>query len=166
MIFRHATATDAAAIASLHAQSWKFTYRGVLRDKFLENEVNQDRHNVWRQRFEAPKSNQCVLVAEDNGQLCGFVCAFGNEDPDMGTFIDNLHVSATRKRQGLGKILMREIAAWSQQHFPGAGMYLLVADANVAAQVFYDALGGQKQGAILWDAPDGSRVPAFCYVFA
>jgi len=165
MKFRHATATDAESIALLHAESWRFTYRGVLRDEFLDDSVVVDRRTVWQQRFAAPKSNQCVLVAEGDGRLCGFVCAFGNEDPSWGTFIDNLHVRPDLKRQGLGKDLMREIGGWSQQNYPDAGMYLLVADANMAARRFYEALGSVNQAPILWDAPDGSRVAAFRYVW-
>jgi len=165
MNIRPAKIEDAKSIALLHAESWRVAYRGIFRDEFLDGDVVQDRNDVWRQRFAAPKDNQIVLVAEESQELSGFVCAFGNEDQKWGTFIDNLHVRKSSNRQGIGTRLMREIAHWSHQHYPGAGLYLSVLEANVAARRFYAALGATNQEARLWEPPGGGEVVELHYVW-
>ena len=39
MHFRRAEARDADRIAQLHAESWRRTYRGMMRDEFLDGDV-------------------------------------------------------------------------------------------------------------------------------
>ncbi|MHB8454753.1 MAG: GNAT family N-acetyltransferase [Acidiferrobacterales bacterium] len=72
----------------------------------MDRHAAQDRQAVRRQRLTAPKDNQMVLVAEENQELCGFVCAYGEGDPQWGTYIDNLHVRRESQRRGIGKRLM------------------------------------------------------------
>jgi hypothetical protein len=45
--FRHAAPDDVAAIARLHAQSWRGHYRGAYSDAFLDGEAFADRLAVW-----------------------------------------------------------------------------------------------------------------------
>ena len=165
MNIRQATRQDAEFIARLHAESWRIAYRRILSDEFLDKQVAQDRQDVWRQRFTAPKDNQMVLVAEANRELCGFVCAYGREDAQWGTFIDNLHVRPECRRQGIGRRLMREIARWSRWHYPDAGLYLSVVEANLPARRFYEALGAMNQESWLWEPPSGGKVTALRYVW-
>jgi len=165
MNIRPAKKEDAEPIALLHAESWRVAYRGIFRDEFLAGDVVQDRINVWRQRFATPKQNQMVLVAEESQELSGFVCAFGNEDQKWGTFIDNLHVRKSNSRQGIGKRLMSEIARWSHQYYPNAGLYLNVLEANIAARRFYAALGATNQAARLWEPPGGGELVELHYVW-
>ncbi|NOK60163.1 MAG: GNAT family N-acetyltransferase [Chloroflexi bacterium AL-W] len=80
MNIRTATMEDAEAIALLHAESWRSAYRGMFKEEFLDRYVVEDRKDIWHQRFAAPQNNQIVLVAEEDPELCGFACAFGNED--------------------------------------------------------------------------------------
>lgn len=49
--FRLAAATDAAAIADLHAQSWRRHYRGAYSDAFLDGDVAADRLAAWTERL-------------------------------------------------------------------------------------------------------------------
>jgi len=165
IIIRNGGKEDAEAIASLHADSWRLAYRGMFRDEFLDGDVFKDRKQVWRQRFAEPGSNQVVFVAEEGRQLRGFVCAFGGEDPQWGTFIDNLHVRHDKKRQGIGKQLMQAVARWSQQHYPGAGLYLSVLEPNIPARRFYEALGATNQASRPWEPPGGGEVIDLRYVW-
>ena len=50
-----ATSADAAAIALLHAQSWRIAYRGLLADEYLDEHVLGDRTSFWSTRFNAPE---------------------------------------------------------------------------------------------------------------
>lgn len=56
--FRPALATDAAAIAELHADSWRRHYRGAYGDSYLDGDVGADRAAVWHGRFRSCRAAQ------------------------------------------------------------------------------------------------------------
>jgi ribosomal protein S18 acetylase RimI-like enzyme len=165
MKIRPATPADAAAIAALHASSWRIAYKGTLSDAYLENDAPADRSDLWAQRFAAPETTQCILVAQDQGRVAGFVCAYAGKHPQWGSFIDNLHVAQDQQGKGLGKALLAAIAGWCEQHAPGRSIYLSVIQSNHKAQGFYTALGARNAETGLWHAPDGSAVPTFWFVW-
>ena len=66
MNIRKAKKDDAESIALLHAESWRIAYRGMFKNEFLDGDVVSGRIDVWNQRFNAPKENQLVLVAEED----------------------------------------------------------------------------------------------------
>ena len=124
---------------------------------------------AWRSGSNAclhQKKNQWVILAERDQRLCGFVCAYGNDDPEWGTLIDNLHVRIDKKRLGIGKRLMAEVAKWSIQNYPDAGLYLSVLAPNTPARRFYESLGAQNQSSSLWEPPGGGEVVDLRYVWA
>jgi len=74
--YRTAQSSDADAIARLHAQSWRQTYRGSFSDAFLDGDLVGERTRVWRGRLDRPADNQLVRVAfDDASNLVGFLCA-------------------------------------------------------------------------------------------
>src|SRR5688572_33401747 len=87
--YRAATASDAEAIARLHARSWRESYRGAFLDAFLDGDLVAERLGVWQQRLAAPPASQLVRLAVDGASLAGFVCAYGGHDPEWGSFVDN-----------------------------------------------------------------------------
>ncbi len=155
---RVATLADAAAIADLHAASWRATYRGALRDAYLDGAVGAERREVWNGRLATPAANQYVLVAEDAGTLVGFGCAYGAKDERYGTELDNLHVRAERQSGGIGAHLVAGIARWCVATHPAIGLYLWVLEQNLGARRFYERLGAEDAGADVWTPPDGSTV--------
>lgn len=157
---RPATADDAHAIADLHAKSWRIAYRGILPDAYLDLDLEPDRQTDWQQRFSAPAQHQHVIVAEDRqGQLAGFACAYGAYDSDAGTLIENLHAHPDRKKSGVGKALLRELALWHLEHFRADPMHLWVVNDNTTAIAFYLHMGGVNDQSAIWDAPGGIAVP-------
>jgi len=165
MKLRTATTDDIQAIARLHAESWRVAYRGIFKDEFLDGDVLADRNEVWRRRLSAPPQNQFVLLAEDGGEPLGFVCAYGNEDPVFGTLIDNLHVRVPNKRQGIGRNLLLNVANWSTENYPGAGIYLRVLEPNQPARRFYEALGATNHDSRPWEPPGGGKVVDLRYTW-
>ena len=160
MQYREATLADAEAIAALHAESWRYAYRGSYSDEYLDGPVFEDRFRVWRERMTSPRAGQYVVLAEDEGALVGFACAFAKEDERWGTLLDNLHVKPSLHRHGLGRQLVGEIARWTNERYPGEGLYLWVLDKNERARRFYAALGGADVETRESAAPDGGRVTA------
>ena len=146
--YRLARSADAPAIAALHADSWRRSYRGMLPDAFLDHEVFANRAALWEQRFNDPDEQLVTLtiVAELTREIVGFVHSIAEEDPKWGTLLDNLHVRHDTKRLGIGTRLMAETAAWLEERAYTSGLYLWVLENNVPAGRFYDSLGGRVAG--------------------
>jgi GNAT superfamily N-acetyltransferase len=165
MRIRDATLADAPRIAGLHAASWRRAYRGMLSDEFLDTDLESDRTRVWVDRLTTPKPKQRVVLAEISNQLAGFACAFGSEDPHLGTLLDNLHVRHDFQHQGIGAKLMTQIASWCQAEFAGEGLFLWVLESNLQARRFYEHLGATRAGEDVWQSPDGGAIPSLCYAW-
>ena len=139
-----ATASDAAAIALLHAQSWRSAYRGMLSDEYLDRHVVADRLEFWTARFAtvAP-DRRFIMQAHSNGKLMGFVCVLLDTEPDWGARLDNLHVSPESKGTGIGYVLFNAAREWIASVSPGMAMHLWCVERNHVARRFYERQGGQ-----------------------
>lgn len=146
--YRTATVADADRIAALHARSWQETYRGIMPDYFLDNEVEAERLDVWRQRFGEQPPNRQIIVAEEQEQLVGFACVVTGSDPVYGALLDNLHVASAHKGRGIGRSLIKQAAGWVQQQDATSPFYLWVYEQNHPAKAFYDGLGAINQEAV------------------
>lgn len=163
MHLRPATPSDASDTATLHAESWRFAYRGALSDEYLARRVVVDREALWTERFLAPKANQYVAVAQTQGQLAGFACVFTAEHPEWGSLLDNIHVRAALQGKGIGTALLSSIARWCLSNAVHGGMYLWVLQSNLSAQRFYTRLGARNVGVDVWHPPGGGSVPRYCF---
>lgn len=166
MQFRSATEKDAEGIALLHARSWQRTYRGMMPEEFLQNEVVAERLAEWHARMREDRVDRLVYLAVDGDRLAGFICAFGGEDSRWGSLIDNLHVDADYQGSGLGAELMAGAGRWLRQHHPDAGVYLWVFEANLAARGFYERLGGCNRETLVQTDPGGGSAPCCRYTWS
>jgi GNAT superfamily N-acetyltransferase len=127
LIFRRATGGDAEAIASLHAESWRDAYRGILPDSYLDSQITAERANLWRARFGSLASDPFfVVLTEDPGELVGFACVLLDHDPQWGTCLDNLHVLPGWRNRGVGRLLFGRAAQWVRSTKPGWPIHLWV----------------------------------------
>jgi ribosomal protein S18 acetylase RimI-like enzyme len=165
MITRRARPEDATAIANLHVASWRRTYRGILRDEYLDGPVVTDRQKLWASRLSSPSAAEqaFVLVIEQERELAAFVCVLLDSDPEWGALLDNLHVAAERRGQRLGTRLMASAAAWVILQRPESRLHLWVYEKNLPARRFYEALGGKVVDRCKELAPDGARVDCVRY---
>ena len=120
---------------------------------------------MWRERLKNPRDNQFVLVAEDNGFIIGFACAFVMENLKWGSYLENLHVRQSHHGRGIGTKLLLKVAAICEQKCSNQGLYLLVNQTNQNAQKFYLKLGAENAQVSVWSAPDGSHVPTFRFAW-
>jgi GNAT superfamily N-acetyltransferase len=148
---RAASIADIAAIADLHARSWRKTYRGLFTDAFLDGPVFAEREALWTNRLSTwDPARNVVLLAEREGRLAGFASVMLDLEPEWGARLDNLHVDPAGKGRGTGRALMRSAASWVLAGDAGADatpratmLHLMVFEANVPARGFYTALGGE-----------------------
>jgi ribosomal protein S18 acetylase RimI-like enzyme len=138
---REATSEDARTVAQLHADSWRRFYRGAYADAFLDGDVVADRLAVWSRRLAEP-GHRLTILAEDDTEVAGFVHIEFDIDDQWGSLIDNLHVRHDRRRNGLGKALVRAAAQGAVERARHRAVHLWVLAQNDAAQRFYQALGG------------------------
>lgn len=142
LVFRHANKNDIESVANLHAKSWRENYKDSFSQDFLTNKVYEDRIAVWTNRLENPHKNQSVILAEDSGQLVGFICVYFEHHKDYGTLLDNLHVSFRAKGKGIGTNLISRVVSTIKAKGLTTGLYLWVLDKNTSAIKFYEGLGG------------------------
>ncbi len=147
---------DQALIATMHAQSWRDSYRNILSDDYLENTVLADRAEVWRKRFEARDPDLHLIIAETAVGPCGFAGIYLHYDPNWGALIDNLHVLGSNQRLGIGMELMRRSAELITASDPKSNMYLWVYTANLKARRFYQKIGGRAEEKTMVKNPDGT----------
>ncbi|MBY8879771.1 GNAT family N-acetyltransferase [Actinacidiphila acidipaludis] len=152
---RAAGERDAAAVARLHADSWRRHYRGAYSDAFLDGDVVADREAVWGGRLAAPGPAAVTVVAEDDGALAGFVHVVLDDDERWGSLVDNLHVAHTHRRAGIGRTLMGRAVEVVAERARRPAMYLWVLEQNTSAQHFYRAIGGTCAGTAPVGAPGG-----------
>ena len=163
---RAATVSDGHAVGALHAASWRYAYRGALSDKYLSGEdLDRDRMHLWRTRLAEPAERQHLLLAEDVDRLLGFVCFYGSESEEWGSYLNNIHVAQTAQGLGIGRLLLHSTAELCGSAYPG-GLYLWVLESNTRAQGFYARYGGRNSGTGAWEAPGGTVAPVFRFSWA
>ncbi|GAA1557670.1 GNAT family N-acetyltransferase [Kribbella hippodromi] len=148
--FRVAGLEDAPAVAALHSDSWQRHYRGAYTDAFLDDESGAYLGALWAKKLAAREGTRTTL-AEYEGQLIGLAHVIYGADPEYGALVDNLHVRASVKRQGLGTQLLARTAETVQNE----GIFLWVLEQNTAAQGFYAARGGIRGDRRAVTAPGG-----------
>lgn len=138
---RRVTRADAEIIAHLHAVSWQHTYRGILSDQYLDQEVLADRMVYWPGRLASAGEQSFGLLAHVDGEAAGFAFV-ERDDGAHGHLLDNLHVLPQYKGRKLGRALMAAVAREivSRQWTPR--LHLWVYEDNVSAREFYDHMQG------------------------
>lgn len=140
-VYREATATDAAEIAALHAESWRRHYRHSYPESFFGDSLDDDRLTAWTERLLDP-SGTCTVVARVSEEVVGFIHVVLDGDAAWGALVDNLHVRHDFQRHGIASQLMKRGADFVGAAAPHSGLYLWVLERNVRAQAFYRRVGG------------------------
>lgn len=140
---RDATPADARAIASVHIDVWRSTYRGLIPDPILEG-LDVDRWTAQRERQlrEAPP-DVFSLVAEVGGEVSGFAVAgpARESDPAVGE-VYAIYVRDEHQRGGVGAALLAE-AARRLDALGLRGLLIWVLRENVKGRSFYERMGGR-----------------------
>ncbi len=143
MSIRPATLADVDAIAALHVDSWRASYRGILPDAFLDGPVEEDRASHWYELMEGVGDDRTVFVSEADDGLAGLVAVARSSEEGFDGYIEHIHVRPDLKGAGIGRQLMA--AAADRLIAMGcASAYLLVFEGNRRAVRFYVALGGKS----------------------
>jgi ribosomal protein S18 acetylase RimI-like enzyme len=138
---RRARATDAAAVAMAHDESWRSTYRGIIPGPELERLVSR-RGDAWWDGAIRKGSRVSVLVFGDH--VAGYA-NYGRNRARSLTYDSEIYELYLRPEyQGLG--FGRRLFTAARRDLVQGGMKSLVIWAlsdNEPALGFYRALGGQ-----------------------
>jgi len=138
LVVRTAVVADAPSIAAIGRVAFPAVHNDVVGAEFAAVVVEQT--------YSIEALTECItrcatatdaefLVAEENGDVIGYL-HYDSEGPEPE--LHRIYVDPDRKRGGVGSALMRELHA----RLPPGGHYvLLVAEANMDAQAFYQRHG-------------------------
>lgn len=148
MEIRDARPADVPAIARVHVESWRTTYRDVLPQSYLNELSSSAREEMWGQAF-SPESATFLVVAEDLGKIVGFAAAgpARQDTPEAKGYAGELYAVYTLadyQRRGLGRRLV--VSAAEGLLAKGySDMITWVIEDNAACR-FYERLGGEQVG--------------------
>jgi L-amino acid N-acyltransferase YncA len=145
VLIRAAQLADAVAIATVHVDSWRTTYAGILPDDYLANLSYEQREPLWRGILSTPHGAECVYVAEEaGGNVIGFAVGGGERSGDA-IYTGELYAMYLRERyqrRGIGRQLtMAVVNRLLHEGFSSMLAWVLAANPSRA---FYEALGGQQ----------------------
>lgn len=140
MRVRPATLDDVPAIARIHVDSWRATYRGIVPDPFLDQLSVADHAQRWQLRVQ--DAELITLVAETGaGNLVGFVIGGAERSGDSAFSAElyAVYLDPAHMRRGIGALLVRGLALALQDS--GHRSLLVWVLADNPARYFYMALG-------------------------
>ena len=163
---RAASKADAEDLASVHLESWRWAYRGLLPDNYLNRLREDELAARWWRRLAAVEGDESVRLVECEGRVSGFVTfGPGRDDPTWLGYsgeIYMLYLAPDLIGQGVGLELLEqsfEELARVRCHW----VVVWVLAKNQRARRFYERAGMQLDGARRWD-PFGDRsVPVVRY---
>ncbi len=140
-VVRPAEVSDADAIAAVHVDSWRTTYKGLLPDDFLASLGRAGYDERWRRTLVEGSSR--VYVAEDARRVVGFASAGAERAGEdvYGGELYAIYVLEQAQGRGHGKRLV-QAAAQGLRDMGLHDMIVWVLRDNVAARGFYERLGG------------------------
>ncbi|NJL49553.1 MAG: GNAT family N-acetyltransferase [Leptolyngbyaceae cyanobacterium SM2_5_2] len=146
MRIREATHNDVPAIAKVHVDTWRTTYRGTVPDEHLANLSYERRANGWYQILSrAPEDGNFTFVAEgEPGGIVGFANG-GMERTGDSVYkgeLTAIYIQKAHQGKGIGRCLVRSVAARLGQLGIDSMLVWVLVD-NPACQ-FYAALGGKR----------------------
>ncbi len=141
-MIRQAIRADADAIARVHVDSWRETYRGLIGEAIIESRTIDRRTAQWTDSLAA--ADRVTFVACIQEVICGFASALVRA-PSQGearAYLETLYVMRAAQGAGIGKALLMSTAQELSRRGCNALLLHVLRD-NRAARSFYEHLGGR-----------------------
>jgi ribosomal protein S18 acetylase RimI-like enzyme len=142
---RRAQLQDAAAIARVHVDTWRSTYRGIVPDEHLGGMSYERSQRNWEERISDPDRRNTLFVGEDDGgSVVGFAaCGAARDDArDYESELYAIYVNQNMQGKGLGKRLVLSVA--QQLKARGFDSMLIWVLADNRYKRFYESIGGTQ----------------------
>ena len=142
---RPARPDDAAAIATVHVESWRTAYPGMVPQRVLDGLSVERRTVFWTALLADPRDTR-TWVAQRDGAIVGFAGTTVTVAPDgPGAALETIYVLAEARGQGIGGRLMEAaLADLTKRGFRSVTLWVLTA--NDRARRFYERHGWRRDG--------------------
>jgi GNAT superfamily N-acetyltransferase len=164
-LVRTARPEDARPVAEVHVASWRYAYRGLLADEYLERLSVEDREAMWLGAFSDPGLRSGAFVAEVDGRIVGFASFGPSRDehvPEGTGEVPAIYVDPSVLGTGVGRELF-EAATFALRDAGFARATLWVLESNVLARRFYENAGWAWDGAVSTHMFDCANEPVVRY---
>jgi ribosomal protein S18 acetylase RimI-like enzyme len=162
---RPVTVGEAAGIARVHVDSWRFAYRSLLPQAVLDDLSIEARTRYWEHGVTHPYPRAVTLVAVRDGRVLGFCSCGPSLDPDTPATRGQLaaiYVDPASSRQGIGRLLMdAALAHLAREGFTAAELWVMAG--NTIAQRFYEGYGWKPSGRTQVEMMHGADITEIGY---
>ncbi|MCF2586894.1 GNAT family N-acetyltransferase [Brevibacterium sp. UCMA 11752] len=155
VVIRPPVIADVEAVAQVHVETWRETYRGLMPDELLDSpDMMGKRRRMWSSLITPENHPDHVsAIADQDGAIVGIALSGPSEAEDRPgdrqLFV--LYAYAAVHGWGIGQQLLDAVVSRSER------TSLWVADPNPRAQAFYRRNGFDFDGAVETDEYDGVR---------
>ena len=162
---REARQEDAAAIARVHVNCWRTSYRGIVPEGFLARMSYEDFENRWRGWLRSvgdPRWAYRVAVLP-SGQIVGFASGGPRQGPAYADYdgeLFALYLLREHQRAGIGQRLFGSVTRSLAEG--GSTSSLAWVLARNPSRHFYEAVGGELLGSQDIEI-DGARLEEVAY---
>ena len=132
---RKARLSDTQEIASIHVNSWKSAFEGLMPERYINSYTLEDRNSEWLKVLKS--GSESVIIAENKSRLVGFISYSESED---SLDLNKLYLCPSIYGKGVGYLLMKQMESEAKT----AGIKLIslyVLDNNQSAIKFYSKQG-------------------------
>ncbi len=160
MQVRTPTRNDGSGIARVQERAWQTAYRHV----FPVDELDRGgfiRSELWRERLEHPPPGWATFVADEGGDVIGFVSVGPSRDERALGELYAIYVHPDWWGTGAGRALIERGELELRIHYPEATLWVL--EENPRARTFYETAGWTADGASKAHERWGVRAPEVRY---
>jgi len=142
---RPAKSDDAKDIANVHGTAWQESYKGIIKQSYLDQIDVKKRSQKWQETLSNVMPKHAHYVAEQNQSIIGFIASGPCRTPqdyDCEGEIYAIYILDHAKKQGVGQKLFQH----ATQYLKAEGMNsmnVIVLKDNLPACGFYEAMGGK-----------------------
>lgn len=142
---RRMTADDSRRVAEIHTDSWRFAYKGIVEQTYLDSLDVDERAKNWRSGIEADSSSFIRLVSEENGVIQAFCCGLDNRRsellPESDCELWAIYADPKALGRGHGITLLERFKA-ELRALGRKKMCVWVLENNRSGRTFYENHGG------------------------
>ncbi|WKX14359.2 GNAT family N-acetyltransferase [Streptomyces sp. NL15-2K] len=159
------TLADCERVAEIRVRGWQSAYAGLMPQSYLDALSVTEDAAQHRARFIAGDGSVVNLVAEQDGDIVGWVCHGPYRSGEVCTpdaELYAIYVDPGRYGGGIGQALLQE----SLRRCSDAGherVFLWVVERNIRARRFYERAGFRADGTEEPFEVDGVAVPEVRY---
>lgn len=143
---RKAVKADAVSIASIHSNTWRVAYKGIVPLDVLDKMSFNNRLEYFRGILETDEEETVVAMVKN--LVVGFMTFGKSRDEDLGSEnaeVWGIYIDVSYFNKGIGTSLMN----WVEDEFTSRGfrsVYLWTLEDNLRATMFYTSLGYRRDG--------------------